>query len=640
MRASPLNLACPGLHRTQRVAETGFTGRLGEPADFGRVVAFLCSEHAGFISGAALQVDGAGTLGLLVTPTERLNDDVNDTDRAQALADRILGGAPRTGADLRHRDRRRALRRPAPRHRRGRPGDSRRPGTGPRSTSSRRSTATASTSRSARRWTCSRRSRRRRSRRSSCGPTGSTWPTTSSGRACSSATSRRSSGPTRPSTSIATSSGSAPPRRTWRRARRSPARGSRPASCRLGRSSSAPSRRWSGSSRPPAEDAPPLAAVAEDDAAARERIAGVWNGRRRPRVRPLPRRAPRVPPARRGEQRRDRPPRRRRDLRGGDPLVDHAPARSRRRCTTSATSGGRRSRPNGSRSPRASATTTPPTAIADRKASGKDTPASAEALVELVEDQVQRSWDIAPQWFGRLPKANCRVREIEAYRAADMAARVLHAAHGGRRAARHLLHQHARPAGQGAPPDRRRSPTTRRTRATISRSPSRWSSTTVPRSGASAGSWPDRPSPRAGGSTASGSPTTWASTSTIGSGWGCWPRQAHRAARLITDTGLHAFGWTRERAIEKLVAGGSPRGESEVEVDRYIALPAQALAYMVGMVEIEDARRRTEEKEGAAFDLKALPRPAARARTAPAPGAPARARLGASSRACGPSSSR
>jgi uncharacterized protein (DUF885 family) len=82
--------------------------------------------------------------------------------------------------------------------------------------------------------------------------------------------------------------------------------------------------------------------------------------------------------------------------------------------------------------------------------------------------------------------------------------------------------------------------------------------------------------------------------------------QAHRAARLITDTGLHAFGWTRDQAIEKLVAGGSPRGESEVEVDRYIALPAQALAYMVGMVEIEDARRRTEEKEGAAFDLKAF----------------------------------
>jgi 3-oxoacyl-[acyl-carrier protein] reductase len=60
-----LNLACPGLHRTQRVEEAGLSGRMGDPADFGRVVAFLCSEPAGFISGAALQVDGASTLGLL-----------------------------------------------------------------------------------------------------------------------------------------------------------------------------------------------------------------------------------------------------------------------------------------------------------------------------------------------------------------------------------------------------------------------------------------------------------------------------------------------------------------------------------------------------------------------------------------------
>lgn len=60
-----LNLICPGLHATDRVKELGYSGRMGDPADFGRVVAFLCSQHAGFISGAALQVDGAGTLGLL-----------------------------------------------------------------------------------------------------------------------------------------------------------------------------------------------------------------------------------------------------------------------------------------------------------------------------------------------------------------------------------------------------------------------------------------------------------------------------------------------------------------------------------------------------------------------------------------------
>ncbi|MDP9298798.1 MAG: SDR family oxidoreductase [Actinomycetota bacterium] len=60
-----LNLVCPGLHATDRVRELGATGRMGDPEDFGRVVAFLCSEPAAFVSGAALQVDGAATLGLL-----------------------------------------------------------------------------------------------------------------------------------------------------------------------------------------------------------------------------------------------------------------------------------------------------------------------------------------------------------------------------------------------------------------------------------------------------------------------------------------------------------------------------------------------------------------------------------------------
>jgi len=60
-----LNVVAPGLHATDRVRELGHTGRLGDPEDLGRVVAFLCSSSAGFVSGTALQVDGAGTLGLL-----------------------------------------------------------------------------------------------------------------------------------------------------------------------------------------------------------------------------------------------------------------------------------------------------------------------------------------------------------------------------------------------------------------------------------------------------------------------------------------------------------------------------------------------------------------------------------------------
>ncbi|MDQ4069035.1 MAG: SDR family oxidoreductase, partial [Actinomycetota bacterium] len=60
-----LNLACPGLHATDRVKELSLEpGPLGDPADFGRVVAFLCSDPARFISGTAVLVDGARSLGL------------------------------------------------------------------------------------------------------------------------------------------------------------------------------------------------------------------------------------------------------------------------------------------------------------------------------------------------------------------------------------------------------------------------------------------------------------------------------------------------------------------------------------------------------------------------------------------------
>ncbi len=62
-----LNLACPGTHATERARQGGLLGNgpVGDPDDFGKVVCFLCSEPARFLSGAALQVDGAATAGLL-----------------------------------------------------------------------------------------------------------------------------------------------------------------------------------------------------------------------------------------------------------------------------------------------------------------------------------------------------------------------------------------------------------------------------------------------------------------------------------------------------------------------------------------------------------------------------------------------
>lgn len=63
-----VNLACPGLHATARMTALGGAAGsdpTGDPGDFGKVVAFLCSEPAGFISGTAIGVDGATVSGLL-----------------------------------------------------------------------------------------------------------------------------------------------------------------------------------------------------------------------------------------------------------------------------------------------------------------------------------------------------------------------------------------------------------------------------------------------------------------------------------------------------------------------------------------------------------------------------------------------
>lgn len=80
-----------------------------------------------------------------------------------------------------------------------------------------------------------------------------------------------------------------------------------------------------------------------------------------------------------------------------------------------------------------------------------------------------------------------------------------------------------------------------------------------------------------------------------------------RSARLVVDTGIHYFGWTRERAIEFMKDNTGLSEQNIVsEVDRYIAWPGQALAYKIGQMEISKLRSQAEAALGDKFDIRAF----------------------------------
>jgi uncharacterized protein (DUF885 family) len=91
--------------------------------------------------------------------------------------------------------------------------------------------------------------------------------------------------------------------------------------------------------------------------------------------------------------------------------------------------------------------------------------------------------------------------------------------------------------------------------------------------------------------------------------YGALDGELWRAIRLVLDTGIHAKGWTREQAIE-YARQNSSQSETAIvsEVERYIAIPSQALAYKIGELKITELRRRAERELGPRFDIKAFHR--------------------------------
>ncbi|MBB4080709.1 uncharacterized protein (DUF885 family) [Lewinella aquimaris] len=89
--------------------------------------------------------------------------------------------------------------------------------------------------------------------------------------------------------------------------------------------------------------------------------------------------------------------------------------------------------------------------------------------------------------------------------------------------------------------------------------------------------------------------------------FGMLSAEMHRAIRLVVDTGIHSKGWSRERAIQYSLENEAESEASIIsEIERYMAIPGQALSYKVGQLKIRELRARAEEQLGNDFDIKAF----------------------------------
>lgn len=88
---------------------------------------------------------------------------------------------------------------------------------------------------------------------------------------------------------------------------------------------------------------------------------------------------------------------------------------------------------------------------------------------------------------------------------------------------------------------------------------------------------------------------------------GLLSNEAWRAARLVVDTGMHALGWSRQEALDGLLAATAlSEAEANFEINRYLTVPAQALSYITGSLEIQRLRRQAEERLRERFDVRAF----------------------------------
>jgi uncharacterized protein (DUF885 family) len=235
----------------------------------------------------------------------------------------------------------------------------------------------------------------------------------------------------------------------------------------------------------------------------------------------------------------------------------------------------------------------------------KYVPPTVDALLERARSQIARAMAQAPRYFGNLPRAGCEVWPVESYKEADAPAAYYYApAVDGSRPGIYYVNTYDLP----------------------SRNYVKIASTSfheaVPGHHFQIALQAEHPTLnvfRRQGARMAGMAYV--------EGWGLYAErlademglyldeaerfgmldgQSFRAARLVVDTGIHAFRWNRERAIKQMADAGVTETESVIETDRYICWPGQALAYKTGQREIERLRADAQARLGSSFDIRAF----------------------------------
>ena len=234
-----------------------------------------------------------------------------------------------------------------------------------------------------------------------------------------------------------------------------------------------------------------------------------------------------------------------------------------------------------------------------------NTPTTKDELVVRAHEDIERAMAVAPRFFGVLPRAGCEVRAVEEYKERDAPfAYYYPPAPDGSRPGIYYANGYDLPS---------RKYTKLATTTYHEAAPGHHFQITLEMENPHLNTFRRLGARMVGGAYVEG----WGLYSERlademglfrdeAERFGMLDAQAWRAARLVVDTGLHALRWPRQRSIDFLKMAGLSDTDAEIETDRYICWPGQALTYKIGQREIERLRAELSARDGSAFDLRAF----------------------------------